>query len=193
MVPNKEAILELMECFTEATGIGLYCLDQSMEMQPFSTARWTPDELESLELADVSWHLWKQTRGGPAKRVIKASLPETGHESFITRSGLHYLISTIPASLSAGRPDCYLVTEPLVTRPIDAKDDRLAKVRRVSSRRADQLGKTLDHLCKSFHIVKSGSRTIIFKEKPPTAQPVHDGRFPCSESAYAFARKILPS
>jgi len=186
MNANQNEILELMEHYTDATGIGLYCLDQSLVLQPFSTAGWSFPELGALDFAEVGWHMLEKTKS-PSQAV-------DCYETFLTRQGFIYLIRDLKIRRGAHSARWYLISEPMVEKqlgrselqampvcdpmadgadtlsacpikPAAAESESNADPIRhlpampvISRYRVSQLGKTLDYLCVPLLGRQSGKR-----------------------------------
>lgn len=145
MKSDQDAIQDLMERYTDATGIGLYCLNQSLEIQPFGTAGWAFSELDSLDFTEVSLHV--------QEKYADAAQPTGCFEAFSTKLGLTYLIRDLKTGRGVRRSSWFLISEPILDRkPLENNIPISMPI--VSKYRVDQLGKTLDYLCIPF----SGSR-----------------------------------
>lgn len=178
MNANQNEILELMEHYTDATGIGLYCLNQSLVLQSFSTAGWSYPELGALDFAEVGWHMLEKVRC-PEKSI-------DCYETFLTKQGFIYLIRDLKTQRGARLARWFLISEPMVEKhlcspgqqavsvcdPMAENDNTLMAcpikppetgldstadpIRQlpampvISRYRINQLGKTLDYLCGPF-------------------------------------------
>lgn len=178
MNANQNEILDLMEHYTDATGIGLYCLNQSLMLQSFSTAGWSYPELGALDFAEVGWHM-----------LEKVKCPEKSidcYETFLTKQGFIYLIRDLKTRRGARSARWFLISEPMVEKHLCSPDQQAVSVcdpmaendnplvacpikpaeagldstadpiRQlpampvISRYRINQLGKTLDYLCGPF-------------------------------------------
>jgi len=178
MSANQKEILELMEQYTDATGIGLYCLNQSLVLQSFTTAGWSYPELGALDFAEVGWHMLEKIKH-PGKSI-------NCYEAFLTRQGFIYLIRELQTRRGARSSRWFLISEPMVEmrpgspdqqamsvcdpmaessnplaacpiKPAEIETEtganpimRLPAMPVISHYRINQLGQTLDYLCGPF-------------------------------------------
>jgi len=216
MNANQNEILELMEHYTDATGIGLYCLNQSLVLQSFSTAGWSYPELGALDFAEVGWHV-----------LEKVKCPEKSidcYETFLTKQGFIYLIRDLKTRRGARSARWFLISEPMVEKQLGGPDQQaisvcdpmsetgstlaacpikpaesraestadpirhLPAMPVISRYRINQLGKTLDYLCGPFS-GRQGGKHPSSSLNPVMGGCMTDLRYPEApeqENAFAF-------
>ncbi len=157
-------IVELLECYSDATGINLIYLDNNQMVHPGSTSRRTMEELRQLDFQEVIDRL----------AIIKDKQKESGFyfETFFTENHFTYNLHILRDE-SFGQ--VYLVSEPMVVQPISEQSlqrissqpqfgsvdvntrlQNLKKIPIVSWRRIYQLGMILNRMCHSAFNLQPG-------------------------------------